>query len=733
MRKWLVALPLAALCATSTAQEPATPVFRDPSKPVEVRIRDLIGRLTIEEKAQQLNHLNKGIPRLGIPAWGGWNQTLHGVWSKEPTTLFPIPTAMGATWDPALVRQVGDAMSDEARALYNAKKDGPRSPHGLVYRSPVINISRDPRWGRIQEVFSEDPYLTGRMAVAYVKGLQGEDLAHLKVASTVKHFAVNNVEAGRQHLSAIVDERNLFDYWFPHWKAAFVEGKAQSVMSSYNAINGVPSAVNRWLLTDVLRGQWGFDGFVTDDLGAVQLLTSERPNEPGHRFSDDPVVSTAAAIKAGNDSDDQEFEDNIPKAVQRRLLTMAEVDKALANVLRVGFRLGAFDPSTPHDKIPMSVVRSPGHLALALKVAQQSMTLLSNRNMAAQGAPPALFLPLERDRIKTVAVIGPAGDQDYFTGNYYGTPARKVGPAAGLREVLGTGVSVEYEKGADFVGPADPEAVARAVALAKRADVVILCLGTNLQTEAEGRDRRDLNLPGAQQPLLEAVYGANAKTVLVLLNAGPLAVSWAHDRLPAILAAWYPGEAGGIAIARALFGLDNPGGKLPYTVYANLDGVPPQNEYDVSKGYTYQYFKGVPLYPFGHGLSYTRFRFSNPKLSATSMTTTGSVEISFDLTNAGDRAGDEVAQLYTHQMKSRAYQPIRTLRAFQRVTLQPGETKRLSFTLPASQLAWYQGGTVGSAVEPGVFDVGVGASSDNIRLRAAVTVTRAAVPAPSPK
>jgi beta-glucosidase-like glycosyl hydrolase len=279
-------------------------------------------------------------------------------------------------------------MSDEARALYNAKKDGPRSPHGLVYRSPVINISRDPRWGRIQEVFSEDPYLTGRMAVAYVKGLQGEDVAHLKLASTLKHFAVNNVEAGRQHLSAIVDDRNLFDFWFPHWKAGFMEGKAQSVMSSYNAINGVPSAVNRWLLTDVLRGQWGFDGFVTDDLGAVQLLTSERPNEPGHRFSDDPVVSTAAAIKAGNDSDDQEFEDNIPKAVQRGLLTMSDVDKALANVLRVGFRLGAFDPETPYDRIPMSVVRSEEHLALSLKVAQASLTLLSNRSASSTPAAP---------------------------------------------------------------------------------------------------------------------------------------------------------------------------------------------------------------------------------------------------------------------------------------------------------------------------------------------------------
>jgi beta-glucosidase len=376
----------------------------------------------------------------------------------------------------------------------------------------------------------------------------------------------------------------------------------------------------------------------------------------------------------------------------------------------------------------MSVVRSPEHLALSLKVAQESLTLLSNRSLTppSAGSTPTPFLPLKREEVKTIAVIGPAGDQDYQTGNYYGTPARKVGPTMGLREVLGPGVAVAYEKGADFVGPADAEAVARAVALAKRSDVVILCLGTSLQVEAEGRDRRDLNLPGAQQPLLEAVFAANPKTVLVLLNAGPLAVGWAHDRLPAILAAWFPGEAGGTAIARALFGLDNPGGKLPYTVYANLDGVPPQNEYDVSKGYTYQYFRGVPLYPFGHGLSYARFRFANLKLSASSVTAKGSVEVSFDLTNVGDRAGDEVAQLYTHQLKSRAYQPIRTLRAFKRVTLQPNETTRVTFTLPVSQLAWYQGGTIGSAVEPGGFDIGVGASSDNIRLRATLTVTAAA-------
>ena len=714
MKGFLLALPLLAVCSTAQAQGAAQPPFRDPAQPIEARIRDLIGRLTLPEKAQQLNHLNRGIERLGIPAWGGWNQTLHGVWSREPTTLFPIPTAMAATWDPELIQAVGNAMSDEARALYNAKKQGPRSPHGLVFRSPVINISRDPRWGRIQEVFSEDPYLTGRMAVAYVRGLQGTDLQHLKVASTVKHFAVNNVESGRQHLSAVVDDRNLFEYWLPHWKAAFMEGRAQSVMSSYNAINGVPLAVNRHMLTDILRGQWGFDGFVTDDLGAVNLLSSERPGEPGHRFSDDPVVAAAAAIKAGNDSDDQEYEDNIPKAVERGLLTSADVDKALSNVLRVGFRLGAFDPATPYDTIGMDAVRRPEHLALALRVAQESITLLSNRNN---------FLPLERDSIRSVAVIGPAGDQDYPTGNYYGTPARKVGVVMGLRELLGEGITVQYEQGAGFVGPADTEAITRAVALARQADVVVLCLGTNGQVEAEGRDRRDLNLPGAQQQLLEAVYGANRRVALVLMNAGPLATPWAHDRLPAVMAAWFPGEAGGTAIARALFGVDNPGGKLPYTVYASLDGVPPQNEYDVSRGYTYQYFKGVPLYPFGHGLSYTRFRFSNLKLSSPSIPASGQVEISFDLTNTGNRAGAEVAQLYTHQLESRSYQPIRTLRAFRRVALEPSETRRISFTLPASALAWYQGGTTGFAVEPGVFDIGVGPSSDNIRLRGPLTVT----------
>jgi len=718
MTKRRLGIILLSISTSVFAQSASGPGYLDTTKPIEQRITDLLGRLTLEEKAAQLNHLNQGVPRLGIPMWGGWNQTLHGVWSKEPTTLFPAAIAMGATWDPELIHAVADAMSDEARALYNAKAEGPRSKHGLVYRSPVINISRDPRWGRIQEVFSEDPYLTGRMAVAYVKGLQGEDINHLKVAATVKHFAVNNVETGRQHLSADVDERNLMEYWLPHWKDAIMEAHAQSVMSSYNAINGTPDAINHYLLTDILRGKWGFDGFVTDDLGAVALLTGSRAGrerETGQRAAEDPVEAAAMAIKAGNDSDDTEFEVNIPLAVKRGLLSMKDVDGALRNVLRVGFRLGAFDPTenSPYSRLSMSTVRSSDHLALSLKVAQESITLLSNKRN---------FLPLKREAVHSVAVIGPAGDMDYETGNYYGKPARKEGVVQGLRNLLGKKVDVRYEKGAGFIDVADPAMIAKAVELAKKSDVVILCLGTNLQVEAEGKDRRDLNLPGAQEQLLEAVAAANPQTALVLMSAGPLAVTWAQDHLPAILSAWYPGEAGGTAIARALFGDDNPGGHLPYTTYASLDGVPPQNEYDVSKGYTYLYFKGVPLYPFGHGLSYTRFEYSHLALASKALSAKGTIEVSFDVTNAGDRAGSDVAQLYTHQEKSSVVQPIKSLRAFKRITLQAGQTQKVTLSIPVARLGFYDVHSKNFVIEPGTYDLVVGSSSEDIRLRSTIRV-----------
>jgi beta-glucosidase len=421
------------------------------------------------------------------------------------------------------------------------------------------------------------------------------------------------------------------------------------------------------------------------------------------------------AIKAGCDSDDIQYETNIPLAVKRGLLTTADVDRALGRVLRVGFRLGVYDPPemNPYSKITTSVVRSPEHLQLSLQTALESMTLLSNRND---------FLPLDKKTLKSVAVIGPAGNGDYETGNYYGTPARKVGPLQGLKEALGPGVKVEYEQGAGFIEIPDPAAIARAAELARKSDVAILFLGTSLKVEGESRDRRNLDLPGAQEQLLEAVYAANPKTVLVLMHAGPLAVTWANDHLPAILDAWYPGEAGGTAIAQVLLGDYNPGGHIPYTVYASLDGVPPQNEYDVTKGFTYLYFKGVPLYPFGYGLSYTQFTYSNLKLSQTATHATGQVTVSFDLQNSGKRKGAEVAQLYTHQQKSNVVQPIKSLRGFQRVELEPGETKHISLDLPASQLSYYDVVTKKFIVAPGRFDVLIGSSAEDIRLHAQLEV-----------
>lgn len=697
-------------CSGAQAQSTSVPMYLDGSRPVEQRIADLVSRMTLEEKAAELNHMTTAIPRLHIPPWGGWNQALHGVWSKEPTTLFPAPIAMGATWDPALVQTVTGAISDEARALYNTGAEGPRTVSGLVYRSPVINVSRDPRWGRIQEVFSEDPFLTGRMAVAYVKGLQGDNPNYLKVAATVKHFAVYNVETNRQRNSARVDERNLMEFWLPQWKAAIVEGHAQSVMASYNAINGAPDAINKYLLTDILRGQWGFDGFVTDDLGGVNLLVT------AHHITEDPMEATVQAIQAGCDSDDAQFQTNIPLAVRSGRLPVADVDRALTRVLRVAFRLGVFDrpDMVPYSKIPMSVVRSPEHLRLSLQTALESMTLLVNKKE---------FLPFSKSAIKSVAVIGPAGDTEYETGNYYGTPTRKVSPLEGIKLILGSSAHVEYESGAGFVEAANPDAIARAADLARRSDVAVVFLGTNLEVEGEGHDRRDLNLPGSQEQLLEAVYAANPKTVLVLMNAGPLAVTWANDHLPAILDAWYPGEDGGTAIADVLFGGYNPGGHLPYTVYASLDGVPPQNEYDVTKGFTYMYFKGVPLYAFGHGLSYTQFKYGNMKLSSEKISNTAEVDASFDITNTGSREGSDVAQLYVHQIQSNVIQPVKSLRGFQRVTLRPQETRRLTIHLPASALSYYDTTRKQFLVAPGSFEVLVGASSDDIRLRAKLLVT----------
>ena len=708
------------LCASATvgwaslSRADSTPLYMDPAQPIDKRVDDLIGRMTLDEKATELDHKASGIARLNIPQWGGWNQCLHGVWSKSrTTTLFPVSIAMAATWDPALVHTEGTALSDEARAMYNIHEMGPQTPCGLVYRGPVINISRNPLWGRIQECYGEDPYLTGRFGVAYVTGLQGDDPHYMKIAATVKHYAVNNVEDHRLSLSATVPERMLYEYWLPHFRACVVEGHVASMMAAYNSINGVPCIENKLLLTDIPRGQWGFDGFIVCDLAGVRHLVD------GHHLTNDMTVAVADALNAGCDYDDAEYRLNIPKAVERKLVTEETVNRALSRVLRIGFKLGAFDPPemVPFSKIPESMIDSPEHRALALKAATESIVLLTNKND---------FLPLNPSALKTVAVIGPAAEKPEY-GNYYhyNTVQNKVSPLDGLQNRLGKGVEVRYAVGCGITPDrTDAAEIEKAVATAKGADVAIVFVGTNLKIEAEGHDRASLGLPGAQEKLVEAVYAANPKTVVVLMNAGPLSTKWARDNVPAMLEAWYAGEEGGDAIADVLLGNANPGGHLPYTVYESLDQIPHFTDYDITDGYTYMYFKGDPVFPFGHGLSYTHFGYGPVVVSSPTVKPDGHLTLSVDVTNTGSRAGDEVVQFYGHERQCSVKQPIQKLIAFQRIHLEAGESRTVTADVPADRMAIYDVNQHKFVVEPGVFDVLVGSSAKDIRSKATYQVTQ---------
>jgi beta-glucosidase len=707
-----------AISACASGPRAAKPLYLDPDKPVDARVQDLISRLTLEEKAILLDHDGPDVPRFNIKS-DKWNQCLHGVWWTEPTTMFPVSIALAATWDPKCVNQVATVISDEARAIYNGWHQDPNfkgEKKGLIYRAPVINVSRNPYWGRINECYGEDPFLTGRIGVAYVKGLQGEDPRYLKLAATLKHFAVNNVERDRKKLSATVGERMLYEYWLPHFRDCIVEGQAQSIMASYNAINGVPSNINRLLLTDILKKQWGFKGFVVSDLGGVNTMVNG--HEQGKMNFEDAV---AKSLIAGCDFSDKEFMDFIPVAVRKGLLPEARLNDALARVLRARFRLGEFDPPArvPYSKISPSVICSPEHRALALQAAQKSIVLLSNRNR---------FLPLDKNRLKSIAVIGPHADL-FTAGGYSGKAKNPVTPLQGIKNRAAQGTEIFYARGGQIapsrraMGAPNASAnledeIRRAVAIAKKADVAIVYVGTTLAVEAEGRDRRSLGLPGNQEALVEAVLAANPRTVVVEMNAGPLAVPWIKDHAPAMIEAWWAGEEGGNAIADVIFGDANPAGRLPLTVYASDAQVPPQDEYDITKGFTYMYLRDKPLFAFGHGLSYSTFEYGKLELSHKRIPANGKLTVGVEVKNAGKRAGDEVVQLYVHEVNATVKRPVEELRGFERVSLAPGESKKVTFALPAEKLAFYDVKTHGFLVEPGAFDVMVGGASDDIRATA---------------
>ena len=696
--------------AGSVPASAARPPYLDPRLPDAARAADLVGRLTLEEKVAQLMNRAPAIPRLGIPAYDWWSEGLHGVARAGVATVFPQAIGLAATWDPALLGRVATVISVEARAKYGeAQRLGERGPYqGLTFWSPNINIFRDPRWGRGQETYGEDPFLTGRLAVAFVRGMQGDDPRYLRVVATPKHFdAHSGPEPGRHGFDAVVDERDLLETYLPAFEAAVREGGAESVMCAYNRLDGMPACADSLLLRHFLRGAWGFRGYVVSDCDAVDDIRA------GHHVTDDEAVAAAMALKAGTDLNCGSAYRSLVDAAHRGLVAEADVDTALTRLVRARLRLGMFDPpaQVPYAAIPFAANDTPAHAALADTVARESLVLLRN----AGG-----FLPLRTTDLRRIAVIGPdADDVDVLVGNYHGAPSAPVTPLAGIRARV-PGAEVTYAKGSPWAaGMADSDSVAvwrdAAVAAARGADVAVLCLGLSPRLEGEelpvhvpgfdGGDRTDLDLPAPQDSLLHAVAATGTPVVLVLMGGGALAVDWAAGHVPAIVEAWYPGEAGGTALASLLLGDFSPSGRLPVTFYRSVDQLPPFTDYHM-EGRTYRYFRGDALYPFGFGLSYTRFRYGDLRVSGRPRTGRPA-RVSATVENAGPLAGEEVVELYVSVLGAAVPVPIRSLEGVLRVTLRPGERRRVEFTLAPRQLAVVDS-TMRWVEQPGAFEVSVG-------------------------
>jgi beta-glucosidase len=659
----------------------ADPLYLNPKAPLEARVNDLLSQMTLQQKISQL--VDQAAPvynkTLDIPGYGWWNEALHGVARNGVATVFPQAIGLAATWDEKLMFNVATAISDEARAKYQIAKlnyDTARY-QGLTFFSPNINIFRDPRWGRGHETYGEDPYLTGRLAVNFIQGMQGNDPKFLKTVATAKHFAVHSgPEATRHSFDAKVSLHDLYDTYLPQFEMAVKEGKVESVMSAYNRINGEPASAGNILLGDILRKKWGFKGYVVTDCWAINDLFN------GHNTVKTPEQAVAAALKAGVDLEcGDAMTKALGNAIKQGLLSEKDLDVPLKRLYSVRFRLGMFEPkgTVPFDKIPLSVVDSSQNRALALLAAQKSMVLLKNEGN---------LLPLS-SKVKSIAVIGPTADeQSVLLGNYNGTPSSSTTILKGLEGAgKARNIAVKYAQGSSVMG-SNTSGYAEAVKTAKAADVVIMVLGITPHQEGEENenkenpsgDRSSIQLPKVQEDLLNAVLATGKPVVLVLTGGSSQAIGTAKDKVPAILASWYSGEEGGQAVADTLFGKNNPAGRLPITFYAGLQDLPAFEDYTM-KGRTYRYYSGVPLWGFGYGLSYSSFAYSSLNLSKSSITAGETVKVSVKVKNTSSRDGDEVSQLYIQPKNAPSYAPKLWLAGFTRNTLKAGEERTLSFDL----------------------------------------------------
>lgn len=640
-------------------------IIGDLSQPIAVRVKTLIQQMTLAEKVSQLVSESDSIPRLNLPAYNYWNECLHGVARAGEVTVFPQAINLASTWDTVLVKRVASAISTEARLKYL------EIGKGLTYWSPTINMARDPRWGRNEETYGEDPYLTSRLGVAFVKGLQGDHPAYLKTVATIKHFVANNEENNRFSSSSQIPTKQLYEYYFPAYEACVKEADVQSVMTAYNAFNGVPPSGSRWLLGEVLRKEWGFDGFVVSDCGAIGVMNWQ------HRVVNSLEEAAALGVNSGCDLEcGTTYKEKLVQAVKQGLISEATIDQALTRVLTARFKLGEFDPMelVPYNHYDKKLLAGKKFAELAYEAAVKSVVLLKNENL----------LPLSKEKTKSVAVVGPFADHNYL-GGYSGQPPYSITLLKGVKDLMGKRGKVNYLNG---IG-ASRDSIVAAV---KGVDVVLVALGSDEKMARENHDMTSIYLPEEQEKLLKAIYQVNPRIVLVFHSGNPLTSEWADVHIPAIMQAWYPGQEAGRALADLLFGNENPSGKLPMTIYRAEDQLPDILDFDMWKGRTYRYMKEDPLYGFGHGLSYTSFGFDGIQGNDT-LKSGATLQCSVELSNTGKWTGEEVVQVYVSRENTPVYTyPLKKLVAFKKVKLAPGEKKRVEFNILPRELSVWENG-----------------------------------------
>jgi beta-glucosidase len=702
--------------------------FRNTTLTLDKRVSDLVSRLTLEEKVGQMMNDAPAIPRLGIPAYNWWSECLHGVArTKYHTTVYPQAIGMAASWDKPLLLKVASSIGDEARAIFNdAHHKGNTSIyHGLTYWSPNINIFRDPRWGRGQETYGEDPYLTGKMGSAFVRGLQGDNPRYLKASACAKHFAVHSgPELMRHTIDPDISTYDLWDTYLSAFRDLIVDAKVSGVMCAYNAFHKQPCCGSDILMQTILRNKWHFTGYVTSDCGAIEDFYNYHKTHPN---------ATSAAIDAVYHGTDVECGDeaykSLVKAVKDGIVKEALLDKSLKRLFTIRFRLGLFDPETsvPYSKISLNTLECSSHQELAKQMSRESIVLLKNENG---------FLPLDKSKLKKIVIIGPNIDKArVLLGNYNGKPSSMSSPLQAICSRLDSRTQVTCLKGMDYVDALNPDTLSQWMKQIEGNDLVVFIGGISPALEGEemavdkkgfkGGDRTSILLPSAQTEVMQALYAKGIPVVFVMLTGSAIAIPWEASHLPAILNAWYGGQYGGEAIADVLFGDYNPSGRLPVTFYEKDSDLPDFSSYSM-EGRTYRYFHGKSLYPFGYGLSYTNFKYSNLVLPTTYTIGKGNLNLSVTVTNSGKVDGDEVAQLYISHSNKKMIVPITALKGFQRLHLKAGESKCIKFNLTAKEMSCINEKGE-SVISPETLTIYIGGSSPTQTLATPLPYVRGSV------